>query len=79
MNIMRLGELILENGKVVETNTMTVDVDRLDSEDPIAYAYGYHRGKMGDGYPKDIEGLAPEFLRGLKESILGHPLKYKSE
>jgi hypothetical protein len=45
---------------------MTVDLNKVNSPDPIAYSYGFFQGKSGEPMSKD-KGLASEYVRGYKE------------
>jgi hypothetical protein len=51
-------------GKVVVTHE--INLSKLKSPDPLAYAYGLVQGERGEPLPKQ-RGLAPEFIRGWKE------------
>lgn len=48
-----------------EINTMKIDLNKVKSTDPIAFAYGLFQGKSGQKISKD-KNLAPEYVRGLK-------------
>lgn len=58
----KFGTLTKE-GKVV--NEMSVDLSKIKSTDPLAFAFGYFQGKSGQPMSKD-KGLAPEYIRGFK-------------
>lgn len=62
--------VMAKGGKV--TTTHEIDLSKVKSPDPIAYAYGLVQGERGEQMPKG-EDLAPEFIRGWKE---GH-VKFK--
>jgi len=51
-------------GKV--TITHTIDISKLKSNDPLAYAYGLVQGERGEPLGK-TKDLAPEYIRGWKE------------
>ena len=53
-------------GKVI--NSMSVDLNKVDSDDPLAYSFGFFQGKSGQEMDKAQEGdqLAPEYIRGFK-------------
>lgn len=53
-----------EEGKIV--NAMEIDLSKIKSPDPLAYAYGFFQGKSGQPISKDKD-LAPEYVRGYKE------------
>jgi len=55
-------------GKVV--NSMTININKLKSKDPLAYAYGMFQAKSGQKMAKAEKGdkLAPEFIRGYREA-----------
>jgi len=48
-------------GKVI--NSMEIDINKVKSDDPIAYSYGYFQGKSGQPIEKDKD-LAKEYVRG---------------
>lgn len=54
-----------------------IDLSKIKSSDPLAYAYGLVQGERGNplGKPEKGEKFAPEFIRGWKE---GHR-KYKEK
>lgn len=52
------------SGKV--TMTHSIDLGKIKSPDPLAYAYGFVQGQRGTPMPKE-KNLAPEFIRGWKE------------
>jgi len=56
--------VLTPKGKLVKA--MTIDISKVKSPDPLAYAYGYFQGKQGlpKGKGKD---LAPEYVRGFKK------------
>jgi hypothetical protein len=47
-------------------NAMEIDLSKVKSPDPLAYAYGFFQGKSGQPISKN-KGLAPEYIRGYKE------------
>lgn len=53
-------------GKV--ENTMTIDLSKVKSHDPLAYSYGFFQGKTGKPISKEKD-LAPEYIRGYKEGV----------
>lgn len=55
-------------GKV--KNLMSIDLNKVKSDDPLAYAYGFSQGRSGQPMSKD-KGLAPEYVRGYKEGKSG--------
>ena len=59
-----------KSGKV--TTTHEIDLSKVKSSDPLAYAFGLVRGERGDPIEKE-KGLASEYKRGWKT---GHE-KYK--
>jgi len=58
----KFGTLTKE-GKIV--NPMSIDLNKIKSPDPLAFAYGLFQGKSGQPMSKD-KGLAPEYIRGFK-------------
>jgi hypothetical protein len=52
-----------------EKNVMSIDMSKVKSDDPIAYAYGFFKGKSGQQMDKAPKGdkLAKEYIRGFKE------------
>jgi hypothetical protein len=52
-----------------EVKTHGIDLSKIKSPDPIAYAYGLVHGESGEplGKPEKGEKFAPEFIRGWKE------------
>jgi hypothetical protein len=56
------------SGKTI--TALEIDLRKIKSSDPLAYAYGLFQGKIGKSLPKK-RGLAPEFVRGWKE---GHEI-----
>jgi hypothetical protein len=65
--------MIEPSGKVI--TTYEIDLGKIKSSDPLAYAYGLFQGKIGKPLPKDKD-LAPEFIRGWKE---GHEISGKKK
>jgi hypothetical protein len=51
-------------GKV--TNITRIDISKVKSPDPLAYAYGFAQGQTGQSLA-DSDDLAPEYIRGWKE------------
>lgn len=49
-----------------EVDVMEIDLSKVKSPDPLAYAYGFFQGKSGKPMAKE-KGLAPEYVRGYKE------------
>jgi hypothetical protein len=52
-------------GKV--TTTLEIDLSKVKSPDPLAYAYGFAQGQSGTKMPKNKKDLAPEYIRGWKD------------
>lgn len=52
-----------KEGKII--NPMSIDLNKIKSPDPLAFAYGLFQGKSGQQMSKD-KGLAPEYIRGFK-------------
>ena len=50
-------------GKVI--NVSIIDLKKVKSNDPLAFAFGVSQGRAGKPFPKR-KGLAPEFVRGFK-------------
>ena len=52
------------NGVIDE---MEIDLDKVESNDPLAYAYGFFQGKAG----KELESgdLAEEYVRGYNDGV----------
>ncbi|HUS51172.1 MAG TPA: hypothetical protein VMZ91_13475 [Candidatus Paceibacterota bacterium] len=52
-------------------NSMVIDLNKVKSDDPIAYSYGFFQGKSGQPMSKAERGdkLAPEYIRGYKEGL----------
>jgi hypothetical protein len=53
-----------KEGKV--TVTHEIDLSKIKSPDPLAYAYGLVQGERGESLRKE-KGLASEYIRGWKE------------
>lgn len=51
-------------GKV--TITHRIDLSKIKSPDPLAYAFGYTQAQRGEPLSKDKD-LAPEYVRGWKD------------
>ena len=47
-------------------NSMTIDLSKVKSSDPLAYSYGFFEGASGKPMSQDKD-LAPEYIRGYKE------------
>jgi len=56
--------IIDKSGKV--TTTHSIDLGKINSSDPLAYAFGLVEGERGDPIQKG-KGLAPEYIRGWKD------------
>ena len=56
--------ILSETGKEIITHE--IDIHKLKSSDPLAYAYGLVQGERGEKLEKK-RGLAPEYIRGWKE------------
>ena len=52
-------------GKVMITHE--IDLSKVKSPDPLAYAYGFTQGQSGVKLPKSRRYLAPEYVRGWKD------------
>jgi hypothetical protein len=54
-------------GKV--TVTHEIDLSKVKSPDPLAYAYGFVHGERGEplGKPEKGDKFAPEYIRGWEE------------
>lgn len=50
-------------GRVVKTSV--IDLRKVKSNDPLAFAFGVSQARAGRPFPKE-RGLAPEFVRGFK-------------
>ena len=57
-------DVMAKSGKV--TTTHEIDLGKIKSPDPLAFAFGLTQGERGNPKPKDKD-LAPEFVRGWKE------------
>ena len=46
---------------------MEIDLDKVESDDPLAYSYGYFQGKSG----KELGNgdLAEEYVRGYNDGV----------
>ena len=49
-----------------ETKAMSINIGKIKSNDPLAYAYGYFQASSGQSMSKDKD-LAPEYIRGYKD------------
>lgn len=49
-----------------EESQYVIDLNKIKSDDPLAFAYGYSQGRSGIPISKE-KGLAPEYVRGWKE------------
>lgn len=58
----KFGTLTPE-GKLI--NVSVIDLNKVKSNDPLAFAFGVSQGRAGRTLPKR-KGLAPEFVRGFK-------------
>jgi len=56
--------ILTPEGKVEKS--MAIDLSKIKSPDPLAFAYGLFQGKSGQPMSKE-KGLAPEYVRGYKE------------
>jgi hypothetical protein len=58
-------------GKIDSTGKITItheiDLSKVKSSDPLAYAYGFTQGQAGEKMPKDKKNLASEYIRGWKD------------
>jgi len=61
--------IMAKGGKV--TTTHEIDLNKVKSPDPLAFAYGLVQGERGNPLPKEKD-LAPEFIRGWKEGHAKH-------
>ena len=59
----QFGDLTRE-GKVI--NSMEIDLSKVRSDDPLAYAYGFFHGKSGKEMEKH-RNLAKEYIRGYND------------
>jgi len=57
------------------TKQMTIDINKVKSDDPLAYSYGYFQAKSGQPMSKD-KGLAKEYIRGYKDFKAGKKIDY---
>ena len=50
-------------------DSMVIDLSKVKSSDPLAYAYGFFHGKSGKSMSKgkNWDKLAPEYIRGYQE------------
>jgi len=53
-----------KQGKV--TKSMSINIGKIKSNDPLAYAYGYFQASSGQSMSKDKD-LAPEYIRGYND------------
>jgi hypothetical protein len=62
-----------------EVITHEIDLSKIKSPDPIAYAYGLVQGERGEplGKPERGEKFASEFIRGWKEGHKNYEEKLK--
>jgi len=51
--------------EVKVVNVMEIDLNKVNSPDPLAYSYGYFQGKSGQPISKDKD-LASEYIRGFE-------------
>ena len=49
-------------------NEMEIYLNKVESDDPIAYSMGFFEGKSGKEISKD-EDLAKEYVRGYKDGF----------
>mgnify|MGYP003634606308 FL=1 len=49
-------------------NEMEIDLNKVESDDPIAYSMGFFEGKSGQDISND-EDLAKEYVRGYKDGF----------
>lgn len=56
--------VLSSRGNIV--GAMSIDISKIKSPDPLAFAYGYFQGKTGIPKAKN-KGLAPEYLRGYEK------------
>ena len=54
---------VWKEGEREPVTTHEIDLSKVKSPDPLAYAYGLVQGERGEPMPKE-RGLAPEFVRG---------------
>lgn len=54
---------LTSSGEVI--NKSVINLNKVKSNDPIAFAYGLHQGQTGQPFPKE-KGLASEYIRGFK-------------
>ena len=55
---------ITSEGKII--HSIEIDLSKVKSSDPLAYAYGFAQGSRGNPIVKG-KGLAPEYIRGYKD------------
>lgn len=60
--------ILQPSGEVTEK--MSIDINKVKSDDPLAYSYGYFQAKSGQPMSKD-KGLAKEYIRGYKDAKSG--------
>jgi hypothetical protein len=60
--------ILQPSGKVAKS--MSIDISKVKSDDPLAYSYGYFQAKSGQLMSKDKD-LAPEYIRGYKDAKAG--------
>ena len=49
-------------------NKMEIDLNKVESNDPIAYAMGFFDGKSGQKID-DSDDLAEEYIRGFNDGV----------
>jgi hypothetical protein len=64
----KFANVKLENGELKEPTSFNVDLNSLDSSDPLAFAFGVLQAKAGSKLPNkrsaEYKKLAPEYIRG---------------
>ena len=73
----KFGKLEMKNGRLIETSVQAIDLSKVKSDDPLAYAYGLVQGERGNPLGKAPKGdkFAPEYIRGWKEGHKKSKLK----
>jgi len=66
--------VMAKGGKVITTHV--IDLNKVKSSDPLAYAYGLAQGERGDKIQKGKD-LAPEYVRGWNDGHKNYKKKLK--
>jgi hypothetical protein len=59
------------------TITHKIDLSKVKSKDPIAYAYGLAQGLRGESIQKSEEKLASEYIRGWNDGHKNYEKKLR--